>query len=301
MYVKDLSNLTGISIQTLHHYDRVGLLKPSLRLENGYRIYSEGDLLKLKGIIALKFFGFQLKKIQALLTPHAESLGYFEEQSELLEKKALRLLDTSKILKGIISDTSNDKFTAWKVIIKLIEVYQMKQKLNSSWKKEGFTPSDELNESKTLNSLWEVNPAEDCKTNWDNLVNEITLNLDNDPKSSVGIDIGKRYVSLRKKIFTQIFEEKTPLNPAILSWIDKATEAYWGNYMGEFLTKAEDKIPDQTIFKLWNEIFEDLNDEKNARKKEIYDIFLFDENVSEKAKEWLQILKDLTTSNRNFL
>lgn len=54
-FVKDLSKLTGVSVQTLHHYDRIGLLKPSLRQSNGYRIYSEKDLLKLQQIIALKF------------------------------------------------------------------------------------------------------------------------------------------------------------------------------------------------------------------------------------------------------
>jgi hypothetical protein len=57
-YVKELSSLTGVSVQTLHHYDRVSLLKPSVRLDNGYRLYSEQDLAKLQKIIALKFFGF---------------------------------------------------------------------------------------------------------------------------------------------------------------------------------------------------------------------------------------------------
>ena len=53
-YVKDLSHITGVSVQTLHHYDRIGLLKPSLRHTNGYRVYSEKDLLTLQQIIALK-------------------------------------------------------------------------------------------------------------------------------------------------------------------------------------------------------------------------------------------------------
>ena len=43
-YVKDLSKLTDVSVQTLHHYDRIDLLKPSVRLSNGYRVYSEKDL-----------------------------------------------------------------------------------------------------------------------------------------------------------------------------------------------------------------------------------------------------------------
>ena len=65
-YVKELSNLTQVSVQALHHYDRIGLLKPSVRLPNGYRLYSEQDLLKLQQIIALKFFGFELSQIKIL-------------------------------------------------------------------------------------------------------------------------------------------------------------------------------------------------------------------------------------------
>lgn len=60
MVRKRLSKLTGVSVQTLHHYDRIGLLKPSLRLSNGYRIYSKKDLLRLQQIVVLKFFGFEL-------------------------------------------------------------------------------------------------------------------------------------------------------------------------------------------------------------------------------------------------
>ena len=87
-YVKDLSKLTGISVQTLHHYDRIALLKPSLRLSNGYRLYSEQDLLKLQQIIALKFFGFELSKIKALLTDRAGALEHFSVQAQFLERKA---------------------------------------------------------------------------------------------------------------------------------------------------------------------------------------------------------------------
>ena len=59
-YIKELSNLTHISVQTLYYYDRIGLLKPSIRLSNGYRLYSEKDLSKLQQIISLKFFGFEI-------------------------------------------------------------------------------------------------------------------------------------------------------------------------------------------------------------------------------------------------
>ena len=47
-YAKELSQITQVSVSTLHHYDKIGLLKPELRQSNGYRLYSEKDLLKLR-------------------------------------------------------------------------------------------------------------------------------------------------------------------------------------------------------------------------------------------------------------
>lgn len=75
-YVKDSSKLTNISVQTLHYYDHIDLLKPSLRMSNGYRIYSEKNLLKLQQIIALKFFGFELAQIQTLLNGKVEAFEH---------------------------------------------------------------------------------------------------------------------------------------------------------------------------------------------------------------------------------
>ena len=86
-FVKDLSRLTQVSVQTLHHYDRIGLLKPSLRLTNGYRVYTEKDLLGLQQIIALKFFGFELSKIKALLTDDEGALEHLAKQAKLLEQR----------------------------------------------------------------------------------------------------------------------------------------------------------------------------------------------------------------------
>lgn len=76
-YAKEFSRLTHVSVRILHHYDKIGLLKPSLRLSNRYRLYSEQDLSKLQQIIALKFFGFELAQsndylliMQTLLKAH---------------------------------------------------------------------------------------------------------------------------------------------------------------------------------------------------------------------------------------
>ena len=64
---REFAELTGVTVRTLHHYDRLGLLKPSRYTGAGYRLYGEGDLVRLEQIVALKFIGFSLKEIKDLL------------------------------------------------------------------------------------------------------------------------------------------------------------------------------------------------------------------------------------------
>lgn len=108
-YVKDLSKLTGVSVQTLHHYDRIQLLKPSLRLANGYRVYSEKDLLKSQQIIALKFFGFELVQIKKLLLQESDALEHFNSQASVLEKNGKALLESAKTLRSILESINDNK------------------------------------------------------------------------------------------------------------------------------------------------------------------------------------------------
>lgn len=79
----------GTTQRTIRYYDKIGLLKPSLIMENGYRKYSETDLLKLQRIIALKHFGFSLEEIYPMLA--SDNQDSFKEslaiQLNLVNKK----------------------------------------------------------------------------------------------------------------------------------------------------------------------------------------------------------------------
>jgi DNA-binding transcriptional MerR regulator len=320
-YVKDLSKLTGISVQTLHHYDHIDLLKPSIRLSNNYRLYSENDLLKLQQIIALKFFGFKLSQIKKLLNSDNQALEHLEIQAQFLEQQAKNLLDASGALRTIISDVKDDKSIPWETIIKIIEVYRMTQQLEHSWVKEIFTP-EELKQYAAFEAELKTNstPAQkaEFEKNWTNLVERIHRNLDNDPKSAAGIAIGKecmlwingvygkKYAHLRTKKFEQGFAEgkgleEAGLTPEIVAWMDKAIDAYWRDRIYGILNKVGSGVSDEEIFHLWNEVLDDMYGEENARKKELYDVALADEKVSEKAKEWLRTLRDLVVINRHLM
>ncbi|MDW8741318.1 MerR family transcriptional regulator, partial [Streptococcus suis] len=49
--VKQVSQLTGLTVRTLHHYDQIGLLKPAFVAENGYRYYNQENLARLQEIL----------------------------------------------------------------------------------------------------------------------------------------------------------------------------------------------------------------------------------------------------------
>jgi DNA-binding transcriptional MerR regulator len=116
-YIKEFGKLTGVSVRTLHHYDQIGLLKPSVRQSNGYRLYSEEDLLKQQQIVALKSFGFELAQIQGLLSGDVDIMLHLKRQLKFLEAEISNLSNASKVLKQVITECYNNKSQKWEIII----------------------------------------------------------------------------------------------------------------------------------------------------------------------------------------
>ena len=65
--VGEVARLAGVSVRTLHHYDEVGLLRPSDRSAAGYRVYSDDDLARLQHILGYRELGLGLDAIAAIL------------------------------------------------------------------------------------------------------------------------------------------------------------------------------------------------------------------------------------------
>ena len=65
--VKEFASEAGVTVRTLHLYDRLGLLKPAALSDSGYRMYGEAELERLEHILALRFVGFNLDQIKELL------------------------------------------------------------------------------------------------------------------------------------------------------------------------------------------------------------------------------------------
>jgi DNA-binding transcriptional MerR regulator len=65
--VGELARRTGLTVRTLHHYDEIGLLKPSLHTEAGYRLYAADDVARLQHVLSLRQLGFTLEEVRHCL------------------------------------------------------------------------------------------------------------------------------------------------------------------------------------------------------------------------------------------
>ena len=100
--VNDVSRMTGVSIRTLHHYDAIGLLKPTQITDAGYRLYDEDAIEQLFLILLFKEIGFPLKEIQSILTaPDFDRNQVLEHQIDLLQQKVTYLQNRIQLARGI--------------------------------------------------------------------------------------------------------------------------------------------------------------------------------------------------------
>ena len=119
-HIKEAAQLSGVSVKTLHHYDKIGLLVP-LKSENGYRTYSQEDLERLQVILYYKYLGFSLEKIAELLKeertdllPHlTRQLDYLTQERQHLDTLISTLQKTIQEQKGERKMTIEEKFTGF--------------------------------------------------------------------------------------------------------------------------------------------------------------------------------------------
>lgn len=111
--VGDLARRTGLTVRTLHHYDEIGLLKPSGRSDSGYRMYDAQDVARLHAIQALRYLGLPLAEIGPLLDgKHAKPEAIIDEQMRALQRQireATELHDRLALLReGILAGKDPD-------------------------------------------------------------------------------------------------------------------------------------------------------------------------------------------------
>lgn len=112
------ARLANVSERTIRYYDKIGLLKPSFVMENGYRQYSDLDLLKLQKILSLKHLGFSIDEIFPMVMDNTNLKESFELQIDLIEDKISHL----QSLKDALKRASNSSNLSWNMILSLVQL-----------------------------------------------------------------------------------------------------------------------------------------------------------------------------------
>lgn len=100
--VNEASKLSGVSIRTLHYYDKIGLLQPSQITDSGYRLYDEAALERLQHILLFRELQFPLKEIKEILdSPNFDRDKALEQQIEMLTLKKEHLENLIDFARGI--------------------------------------------------------------------------------------------------------------------------------------------------------------------------------------------------------
>lgn len=139
--VQEFAELAGVTVRTLHHYDRLGLLKPQ-RSASGYRCYSEAHLLLLEQIVALKFIGVPLKQIPRMLklansaTP-AGLHAALRAQRQVLEERRAQLNRALAAVREAEAEAAQGRHPNSSLLKTIIEVLEMQKE--SEWAMQYYT------------------------------------------------------------------------------------------------------------------------------------------------------------------
>jgi DNA-binding transcriptional MerR regulator len=191
--VQEFAELAGVTVRALHHYDRLGLLKPR-RSHAGYRIYSTRDLERLEQVVALKFLGIPLKQIKTVLEREARGLrAALRMQRSVLEEKR-RMLDLAI---GAIRDAEQSLAPGGRpdaaLLKKIIEVIEMQD--NSQWAMQYYTPAAR-EKIEARGKEWTPDRQAEISRQWTELFRDVEACLNEDPASEKAQALAARWKKL---------------------------------------------------------------------------------------------------------
>jgi DNA-binding transcriptional MerR regulator len=174
-------------VRTLHHYDRLGLLRPRRRTDAGYRLYEDRDLERLEQIVALKFLGLSLANIAGLLDRGSIMDALALQRRLLLEKR--RLLD--RAIRAIAQAESQSG--ASPALKKIIEVIEMET--NNDWMDKYHTEESKA-KVEARKHLWSPELQERVSRQWNELFAEVEAALGEDPAGPKAQALAARWKAL---------------------------------------------------------------------------------------------------------
>lgn len=218
LQAREFAEQAGVTVRTLHHYDRLKLLRPSRYTAAGYRLYTEQDFARLQQIVTLKFIGFPLKQIKEILDRDAFDLSealrlqrqVIEEQRNHLNMAVHAIATAERMINA--GDEPH-----WEVFKKIIEVINMQKDME--WMKKYYT--EEAQRKLAERGTPEV--IEQGQRDWAALISEVreAVAAGEDPASEKSQALAERW--------SKLIEAFTGNDPEITEGLRKlyADQANW--------------------------------------------------------------------------
>jgi DNA-binding transcriptional MerR regulator len=236
--VKEFADLTKVTIRTLHYYDQIGLLKPSYQKPNGYRVYTDADLLKLQQIVTLKFMGFSLGQIRELLDRKGyEVVMSLKIQAQAVKDEIERLRQASRAIGQVLARLEGQGRIHRKKLIQIMEVIQLGEDVKKTWHEKFFTEA-ELNEFQEVGRKYTPKMMEAYQHRWAELIEEVKANLAADPASQVAQSLARRWRDLLNEAYGDHPQLKARIGEAYTAGAIPQDSRMFGHEVWEFIQKA---------------------------------------------------------------
>jgi len=189
-----IAALAGVTVRALHHYDRLGLLKPR-RTNAGYRDYQARDLERLEQIVALKFMGLPLRQIRELLGRNALDLASaLSSQRRVLEEKRRLIgyaIDAIREAESSLEAGERPEAATLKKIIEAIEMQDMR------WAEKYYSP-EACEKMEARKQLWTPELQARVSRQWTDLFTEVeaAAGAGEDPAGETAQALAKRWRKL---------------------------------------------------------------------------------------------------------
>ncbi|MBH0166853.1 MerR family transcriptional regulator [Fictibacillus sp. 7GRE50] len=198
LHIHKVSEMTGVTVRTLRHYDQIGLLQSTSKTEGGHRLYSNGDLKKLQQIQFMKKIGFRLNEIKNMLNSSdwdwsdslRNQLSYIKQEQENLNKMESALRE---LIHGMAIEDENNEIA----IQKVMQLANNNKELQQKYRKSLFKERELL--------LWEKVPnmtSDNADSlEWIALIGQLKRFVHTDPSSPKVQNIIRRMEEKRLEAF----------------------------------------------------------------------------------------------------
>jgi DNA-binding transcriptional MerR regulator len=199
--VGELARATGVTVRTLHHYDRIGLLAASCRSDAGYRQYTEPDIARLQQILSLRRLGFSLLEIGECLAGQRFTplrvvemhLGRLQEQIAAQNRLRARLAALAERLRAA-ENVSADEFIQTLETMTMVESYYTPEQLQALEARRAALGEERINE---------------VQAEWPRLMEEVRAEMER------GTDPSDERVQALARRWTGLVREFTGGDPAM--------------------------------------------------------------------------------------